>query len=289
MVKAANEFGENDTAKDFTTLPQRKLQLKEYIYPNGKISKIEYNEDSQVSLKYFPDYPDLNTKYTYIDGNISTDIYNHSIEGSRAIYTYNADQRLTHLKTVEFGSHYSIRFLYDFESNTNYVYTHETSVDYDLITYNYSVNLILNDEGNIVKYEKLDLDSSQLDTATFEYTNGNMTYIKSRTNASWEITYDDNMSFHTYASGFPRIDFRNGAKYDVAGLLYHKDLHFETLDFPQFYRFLNKNNPLEYKVNGEVITTFEYEYNEDNYPISIKANFKDGTTTGVIKLNYEES
>ncbi len=285
-IKAKNEFGEKGATNNFTTLPQRKLLLKEYIYPNHKVFKIEYNEDRQISLKYFAQYPYLNTEYTYIDGKISTDLYNHNNEWGNAIYTYNTDQRLTHLKTNESFRFWFINCKYDFESNTEYNYEHTTNITGQVRIRNFSVNLTLNDDGNIVKYERLDLDTSRLDTATFEYTNGNMTKIKSISGAIWEISYDDKMSFHTYASGFPSDIVM--AEIDTAGLLYHDELHLETRDIPHFYRFQNKNNPLEYKVNFAVKTTFEYEYNIDKYPSSLKANFDDGTNTGVIQLTYEE-
>ena len=283
-VKAKNEFGENDETKDFTTLPQRQILLKEYGYPNGRPLVIEYNEDGQIARKYI--YSDFDTRYTYTDGKISTEKYYHPTSGLiDALYTYDATQRLTHLIIKEAGSRFNYTCTYDFQSNTNYTYSLRRPIDYKVFIDNYSVNIILNDEGNIVQYEELNLDTLELLTTTFEYTNGNLTKMIKNNGDILEISYDDKMSFHTYESGYPSLVTLISME-DGAGQIYNRDLLIETYNIPQFYRYLNKNNPLEYKLNGEVKTTFEYEYNEDDYPSSLKVNFNDGTTTGIINLTY---
>ncbi|MDC8002347.1 fibronectin type III domain-containing protein [Aequorivita todarodis] len=287
-IEAVNEFGIAQATTVFTTAELNNLRLKEYLYEDGRSIKIQYNEDDQVNLKYMFDF--LQTIYTYTNGKIiSENRYNQTWGNVYVDYTYNQNQELVHLKTSEYYFYSSDHYTYNFDSTTNYTYTHRRYVDYDTYTYNYSVNIILNDDGNIVNYEELNLDTSELLITTFEYTNGNMTKLVTPDGNVLEIVYDDKKSFHTYKSRFPQYPKPIGEIFDATGLIYIDSIpvYSRAKFIPQFYDYVNKNNPLEYKLDGQVKTTFEYVYNEDDYPSSLKANFQDGTSTGVVNLNYE--
>ena len=293
VVKATNEFGTAKATNTFTTAVLTNLRLKQYHYRNGQKLNIEYNDDHQITRKYI--YEDLDTRYLYnSDGNIISEDFEHSVTGRLyANYTYNANQELVQLITKEGYVFGYKKCNYNFDSSTNYTYTRIVFDDIqNTTTYNYSVILSLNEDGNIVRYDRLNVDTTELETTFFEYTNGNVTKMITPDGKVLEILYDNKRSFHTYKSRFPKS---SGSLYgeisDVASFIYTEDIniHFATSEIPKFYHYVNKNNPLEYKLNGQVKTTFEYEYNENDYPSNLKVNFEDGTTTGVINLNYQET
>lgn len=295
LVKATNEFGTVQATIVFTTAELTNLQLKKYIYSSSNSLKIIYNEDNQVNIKYL--FESLETTYAYDNGQIISEDYHHPVRGRLdADYNYNANQELVQLTTVESYSHGYTSCTFNFESKTNYAYTQivfsQGGNGGNTQTFNYSIILTLNMDGNIVKYESRNIDTSELKTTTFEYTNDNITKLVTPEGKVLEIIYDNKKSFHTYKSRYPRgFHSANDEIIDVAGFIYIDniiDIYLATRYIPQFYDHLNKNNPLEYKLDGQVKTTFEYEYNENNYPSSLKANFANGTSTGVVNLIYEE-
>lgn len=140
----------------------------------------------------------------------------------------------------------------------------------------------MDNEGRVLKFTRTNLETSHIDRVYFEYRNGNLTKITNGSNVL-EITFDNANNWHTYRSAFLPYFYNHSAR-DLAGLIHFPNMVRWLNQIPQFYAFVNKNNPLEYKLNGEVFTSFQYEYNSSNYPSKITIPQNNVT----IDLEYEE-
>ncbi len=146
---------------------------------------------------------------------------------------------------------------------------------------NYEVSLEIDSNNNITKYTRLNTDDSHVDRVYFEYDNGNLTKLTNGSHVT-EITYDEANNWHTHRSGYQPSIYGYSAR-DMGGFIFYPNSLNWLNQIPHFYNFNNKNNPTEYKVNGEVYTTFQYEYNAANYPSKITIPQQNV----VIELEYE--
>lgn len=264
-VKAKNQFGTTPSSKEFSTLQPRNLRLKSY----GE-NILEYNELGLLTYRGDPStYGFLKVDYTYDqNNNILTEYARHynAIPSSATLtYTYSNDL-LVGLTVNEKLEDVINKFDFDFQSKSNYLYTRYSRVDFDEYNYSYEVQLELDANDNVVKYTRTNTETSAVDILNFEYNNGNLTKITSNGNVL-EISYDTSNNWHTYRSGFMPDRYYSE---DIGGLYLFPSRFIPLfIEIPQFYDFVNTNNPIEYKYNGGVLYSFQHEYNQHNYPNKI--------------------
>ena len=288
-VEARNENGSSTALKDFTTLSPTNLRLKSYTEDNYEFI-LNYNSIGLLSYRDNPStngYPNIDFTYNP-NHEILTEYsrYRDATGGPSARLTYEySGTTLTGLTIHQTGEDFTIDYDFQFDALLNYTYTNISKVftggPPEIVTNNYSVVLEKNSDGNITKYTRTNTDTSQNDVVEFEYTDKNLTKI-TKGGDVLEISYDTSNNWHTYRSGF-MPDVYNYTANDVGGFIYYPNLIRWLNQIPQFYNFKNVNNPTEYKVNGNVVTSFQYEYNTSNYPNKITIPQRNV----IIDLEYE--
>ncbi|MAO47652.1 fibronectin type III domain-containing protein [Winogradskyella sp.] len=280
-VEAKNEYGISTSSINFTTLEPSSLRLISY-----RQNILNYNESGLLTYRGDPSpYGYINIDYTYNQNNqiLKEESYYRDAFGKtgRLDYIYTNDI-LTGLSIYERVEDVTNDLQFQFDSEIAYTYVSTTRVDYNEYINYYQVQLEINNDNNITKYTRTNTETMHVDVVHFEYSNGNLTKITNGTNIL-EISYDTANNWHTYRSGFlPEIYDHN--EKDMAGFICYPNFLGYWLKFmPEFYDFINTNNPLEYKYNGEVLTTFQYEYNEMNYPKKITIPERNL----IIDLEYE--
>ncbi len=129
-------------------------------------------------------------------------------------------------------------------------------------------------------------DATVISDFSFEYTNGNITKIVDGGGDIWEFMYDDKNSFHTFYSGSTiGADDFYGPNFDSDFMgLTHLDFTLinRIRKIPYLAAHINQNNPVMYMLNGTVYRTFDYLYNESDYPTTLI------TSDEEITLEYTE-
>ncbi len=242
-VEARNQFGTAASSTELTTLQVPILRLTKY-----GVNILEYNELGLLTYRGDPSiYGYLNVNYTYDqNNNILTEVarhYNAVPSSSSLTYAYS-NGLLVGLTVKERLEDIINNFVFDFQSKSNYLYTRYSRVDFDEYNYSYEVQLELDANDHVVKYTRTNTETSAVDILNFEYNNGNLTKITSNGNVL-EIAYDTANNWHTYRSGF--MPDRYYAE-DMGGLLYFPSRFIPLfIEIPQFYDFVNTNNPVEYR------------------------------------------
>ncbi len=285
-VEAKNEYGTSTSSKEFTTLQPSLLRLISYDHVNYNFI-LEYDELDLLVYRGDPSpYGYTNIDFTYNQNNdILTEYsrYRDATANPSAQLTYEySGTTLSGLTIHETAEDATADYEFQFNSPLNYNYTiiSENLYGGPHIS-NYTVDLEMDNEGKVLKFTRTNLETSHIDRVYFEYINGNLTKIANGSNVL-EITFDNANNWHTYRSGFLPYFYGHDAR-DLGGLIYFPNMVRWLNQIPQFYDFVNKNNALEYKFNGEVFTTFQYEYNQYNYPSKITIPQQNDT----IVLEYE--
>ncbi len=296
VIKAINEYGTTVATKSFETLQFVDLQLKNYNRNDYYEFMLTYNEDGLLIYRGDPrPFPNgyTNVDYTYKQNNeILTEYsrYSDATGGPSGLLNYQySNNMLTELYIKETGEDFLNNYEFQFITPLNYSYEHR-HINFnsgqsppDTTYYNYTVILEQDTDENIRRYTRTNTETLTVNIIQFEYANKNLTKITDGGNV-FEITYDNSNNWHTYRSGFmPYVYFYTAA--DIGGFFYLPNLIRTWLrDIPDFFDFNNTNNPLEYKFNGQILTSFQYEYNQFNYPSKIIIPQQSDT----IELEYEE-
>ena len=283
-VIATNETSSKESSLIIRTLEIPTLLVSKLVFNNVVESyfDISYGEDNQVeSILYRPEPND-----TYFDHTID---FGYDNKGRLITHQESGwDFRHTHASFTYSGN------LFDEISVTiysvDYIVNEEYDYSEDFASYNYSrtwnengtggltensENTLLKDSQNrITQHYKIDAVENFEKIYEFEYQNENLTKISDSEGNVWEIKYDNHSNFNTFYAGSLGGDpYPRGY---VAGLhsLNDEDLRLDLARIPDFIGYKNKNNPVEYKKNGSVLRTIQYEYNEFNYPS--KYSLEDG-------------
>ncbi|SRX52624.1 fibronectin type III domain-containing protein [Aequorivita sp. CIP111184] len=288
-VEAKNEYSTTSASKDFTTLQPTNLRLKSYNQGNYEFI-LNYNAQGLLTYRGNPSpIGYTNIDFTYNQNNeilTENSKYRDATGNPKGILTYEySNTTLTGLTIQQTGEDFSADSDFQFDAPLNYRYTVNgeilTGGPPEVFNYNYEVTLETDSNNKITKYTRLNTDDSHVDRVYFEYDNGNLTKLTNGSNIT-EITYDEANNWHTYRSGF-NPSFYSPAARDIGGFIYYPNTLYWLNQIPYFFNFNNKNNPTAYKVNGEVVTSFQYEYNAANYPSKITIPQQNV----VIDLEYE--
>ena len=271
-IIATNEYGNSETYQDFTTLENVTLFLNRYELADG-VTLIDYDSNQNIS------------KLTYTGSDY---FFNRT-----SLYTYDNENRLLREFTQEWNSDFK-KAEYSYNNNSvqivlaegvpdsqkKYEINFNDELSYTLIEYyediyphyvaTYNVSISKNSNGDTTNLIILNTDSNIETTFSFEYENNNLIKIIDSENNLFEISYDNSNNFHTYPSGYS-----NGwaGVSDFASLqLLDAPLIYKLRKFPTLFNHINANNPVQYKKNGSIYRSFDYEYNLNNYPTKISTD-----------------
>ncbi len=300
-VVAKNEIGETPTTKEFSTPQKRNIRLIEYenyhVYSQGDTvlsrQEIVYRPDGQVGsrIETSTNWPRPSPQHFYhydsngTLSNIEQEFWETPSQTvGRVQYSYDQGN-ITEIQTYYGHSDFNQVREFQFISPTHYTFT-QNNCSYGCNFSSFEVATFLNSEGNIITYHRTNTDTAETYVLHFEYENGNLTKIISDTDVH-EITYDTQKSFHTYYNGYTPTE-AVGPVAGIAGFIYSLFFgspFYELNRIPGFFGYTPINNPLEHRLNGEVIRSFSYKYNEYGYPSEISTNISYPITK---ILTYEE-
>jgi Fibronectin type III domain len=274
-IEAHNEFETVSDLANFTTLEIPDFYITKIASANNTsiFSTITYREDKQIEgvLNSSPGI-NLDYSYTYNEQGMLT-LYaggDTDFGVNRASYIYSGN-------TID-----EINAYYGFaDARTDEVFNYNP----DLTSYTYkrtfdnpggvhiqeeSDNFIERDVQNrLIQHTKINTTANTETTYFFEYENENLTKISDGEGNIWEIVYDDYTSFITFYSGYRGGRAFSGGVAAGFSYTYDNNLHDDLRNMPDFWNYRNKNNPVEIRKNGAVLGTFQYEYNELEYPIEM--------------------
>jgi hypothetical protein len=305
-VIAKNDIAESASELVFNTPERKEIRLVEVRNEGENTSGIqgyEYNKQGYILhrdmvLKFndpsIPNWEVYNHSYTYENDKVVEDRGNYSgfyagiSLSARANYTYHNNQLSSFILRGNYDG-YETRRTHTITSATSYSYVRE---QFDFVglyeTVNYSVDLIFNGSNQLIGYEEVNVDSNQVvHNMTFEYENGDLTKITQGA-IIFEIQYDTANNFLRYTNnGFVPLD---GNEMSSSGFhaVVTSSFPFNIIRrIPFFLTHQNTNNPIAFLRNGVPVQTFEYEYNEYNYPSTL--NFTNNSNDEVfLNLTYEE-
>ena len=299
-VQAVNTIGIQEVVENFATPGTPKLRLIEQQKirvdnpTNRSINTITYNENNQIVRRY-KRWDQLNIdleeyEYTYNSkGLLSSERIrlHHTAGGTsgQALYTYNGGQLETLTLNEGYGDFY-VTISHSFQTPINYTFIRRTEDGNGPpnIT-NHEVSLILDANENLTEYRETNTTAGTSIIYSFEYENENLVKVTIGNNVL-EISYDDANNLHTYPSQFSQ--YENQGYIEHCGFFDNFIRQFQTMQrIPYFFTYNNKNNPVEYKLNGQIIQTYQYEYNEYNYPSRIDNLIEFGNPK-YMTLSYEE-
>mgnify|MGYP000293293708 CR=1 FL=1 len=307
-IIAKNEIGETSITVDFSTPELMQVRLRAIIISEDEgtfRTIIDYNEQGQIIERknitlFSNNNENLLLKYTYeyIDSKISSattgNYYWAGISDAVILdYTYNGTD-LQQLTAHEIDDIEGIRRIHIFNSPTQY--------EYEKIDYNYgapptstyhSVELTINENNELLEYVQNNITDGTTSNLSFQYENNNLTKVTDGNNV-FEIVYDESPNYLTFSHNGYVNDHSSGlneSQYRLVGGIPQVKAYlfpFHTLRrIPYFLTYSNKNNPLQYKLNGTVITEFEYTYNVYGYPGTMTVIRPDDDNYSYI-LEYEE-
>ena len=305
-IIAKNEIGETPIVKEFSTPEAKELRLIKIVTESGSngqlVNNFEYNNDGEIvesktvidwNDPSFPDWDRSHYVFTYLDGKLIRENAGFPWDAgiglsSRATYTYDVDQLLGfRLSGIYDG--YETRRTHTFTSPTSYDFIRER---YDMIgvyeTRNRKVDIVFNASGELLEYHQNNIEEGTMGTVIFQYESGNLIKVTNGSNV-FEVRYDTANNFLTYSNnGFsPQY---NCDCFQTSGFFKANTSKWPFVTMrriPHFLTYKNQNNPIEYKLNGVVTHSFQYEYNPHGYPSKIIFTNSGGTTKQEI-VSYEE-
>lgn len=278
--------------EDFTTSATGKLLLTKYslLYSSGGSDSINlnYNENEQLTQKLFPTtvpYP-ISSYYYYNDNNKISQL-TRSPFLNKVSFNYSSNQ-IDDITILEGDSDVYKKFYYsNFTDNSyNVIQTLNNSMSgsEDFINEK-NIDYTLNSNDCLSSLTITDLNTQEINNLNFTYSNvGNLIEMDFDGNIL-NIEYDNSNNFHTYDAFL--LDSRSYNFKDSGGLLFLNDEFTEVIKYLPFFINKNVNNPTKYIFNGNLIRTFDYEYNDLNYPSKITIQEVDSSITyPEIELEY---
>ena len=269
-IIAENAVGESSDSIQFTTLENLTLLLKKHLGNDGSEANFTYTDEKITQISFSVSNYGSNTYYNYdLDGNVLSQSSNDgSIYGNSATYVYD-DRSFSEIRITD--GYADAEQIHEIVYTNNSLYTRtEYFSDFETTHVGtFEVNLSKDSNGKIIQVNSKNTDNNKQSRLVFEYDKSlNLTKITDQDQNQYEIVYDNKRNFHTYASGYSngwstRIS-------DVMSLLFlDNSLAGKLRLIPDLHNHINPNNPLRYSRNGDIIRSFEYEYNEYGYPVKL--------------------
>lgn len=279
-VLAINDFGEASSSFKFTTLEMQKLYLKKLTKENGNGINLYYENEKIANIQSIPFNGIDQAEFIYdVNGNIIEENFYREWNCCNRFIDYSySDNNLSQItvKDVYDASSISI-YEIEYDSETSYTRSYfEQTIGDPFLLKTFKVEIIKDSKDRIIEYESVNVETNTVnETYSFEYdVNNNLVRIIDMDENVYDIIYDNKNNFHTYTSTYV-LDWHNTAS-DFASLIYFPI----ALSYVyELYYHINKNNPFEYRKNGETLREFEYDYNEKDYPTKI--------TTGDVVFSLE--
>lgn len=264
--------------KEFETSSNSNLLLTKYIinYNNSSHDTIEleYNTNEQLVRRelFVPIIYRKGYEYSY---NEQHDLKKVQELGSftHALTNYTSNEEFNDILIREGDSDvfnkYELNDFTDDSYNLSKTLVDMFGEDYsEELIYEKTINFTM-DNNRLTSVTETNIETQETTAMTFAYSAGNLVEMKLN-DETLVISYDDKRNFHTYPSFL--LDGRIYNLSDCAGLLYLEEQFRDKIKLLPHFIHQNKNNPVTYKLNGTVVETFSYDYNELNYPSKIKVN-----------------
>ncbi|MDT0293445.1 fibronectin type III domain-containing protein [Mesonia ostreae] len=277
--------------KEFETSSSGNLVLSKYIFNHNNSSndtiELEYNTNEQLVRREFLAVPAIFRKgyeYFYNEQNNLKEVQELN-SFTRANIFFDSNGEFNDIKIREGDS--DVFNKYEFSDFTDDSYNLSKTLintfggDYsEELIYEKAINFIMNN-NRLTNVIETNLETQETIVMAFTYSAGNLVEIK-LDEETLVISYDDKKNLHTYSSFL-----LGGSMYsflDCGGLLYLEEQFQDKIKYYPHFNHQNENNPIEYKLNGIVVKTFAYDYNEFNYPSKIYVN---SNTSEEIDINLE--
>ncbi|MDR6300462.1 fibronectin type III domain-containing protein [Mesonia maritima] len=278
--------------EDFSTSATGKLLLTNYIflYSSGRDSiSLTYNENEQLTQKLFPRaiHP-ISSNYYYNDDNKISKL-NRFPHLNKVTFNYSSNQ-IDEITILKGDSDVYYEFYYSNFTNNSYnvIQTLKRFGGSEDFINEKNIDYTLNSDDCLSKLTITNLNTQEVNSLTFKYSKaGNLIEMDFDGNVL-NIEYDNSNNFHTYDAFL--LDSRIYNFKDSGGLLFLNDEFIEVIKYLPFFINKNVNNPTKYILNGNLIRTFDYEYNDLNYPSKITIQEVDSSITyPEIELHYINS
>lgn len=281
--------------EDFTTSATGKLLLTKYtlLHSSGGSDSINlnYNENEQLTQKLFPTAvtSPISSNYYYNDNNKLSHLSSSPFL-NEVSFNYSSNQ-INDITILEGDSDVYKKFYYSNFTNNSYnvIQTLNNSMDgsEDFINEK-NIDYTLNSDDCLSTLKITDLNTQEINNLTFTYSNvGNLIKMDFDGNIL-NIEYDNSNNFHTYDAFL--LDSRIYNFKDSGGLLFLNDEFIQIIKYLPIFINKNVNNPTKYILNGNLVRTFDYEYNDLNYPSKITIQEVDSSITyPEIELQYINS
>lgn len=271
---------ENNTIENnsqFVTTEPVDQYLTSLSKVNGFDYRFVYNDMMDIKewgYLYSGSTPYAYGTYTYDNSQRLTNQYNSNAD-SNSIWTeylYDENFDFSNINIVLMGYNSYYEFRYNFNEDSSYlyeIYSHNYNGPLNLIS-SYECEYSLDSNNRIITFKITDTNTNIEKLYNFEYLNDNITKIETP-NQTLEISYDNYNNYLTYKNGFhPAIMSANNI---IAGLLFlPNDIKNQIGSIPFLFFHRNKNNPVEYKLNGSIYKEFTYEYDYNNYPFIMNSD-----------------
>ena len=286
-VTAKNSTNETSVEDSFQTLnPDNfNLYISKFINPNSQEYILNFNYNQQNDISSFHSQYDYSVIYTYdinqnlIQQKIDCCLFQHTTIDLSYENNQLVDVFILHRDENSFNE-----TSYEFDIPTFDMYTVEvTKEDFDGNTIDskiFQIELEHDTENLITQYKKTNLGTQETVEFRFEYENGNLVkFISVNDNFILDVAYDSMNNFKSFKHyNYERIVNSSFIFFKYENINFQKEMLF----IPQFTFFNNKNNPINYSENGNIVKQFEYDYNELGYPVLMK-----NLSTGNIIQGFE--
>lgn len=258
---------EDDNSSSFAS----STMIDKIIFNSGGVRNFYYDEKGLL-IKIGESSNDSNIdELTYLEnGNLAT----HSTRGIYLIQTITLsyENNIINDVNIELSDYYVFeRVIYKMLIENQEAYSlnrkkFDIKTDILLEEITYTIDLIFDADNRVLSYKRINDLTGEEKRIEFEYYNNNLSRIdeyNSGVHIIYEMTYDDKLNYlqdiilyksaHCYYSEF----------YYLPGSVRN-----EMLFIPAFLNFKNQNNIASLKVDGSLVQSFEYSYNNLDLPSS---------------------
>lgn len=242
------------------------LLLTEFDEPSLDPFYFSYNSDNRITQMQQGQFA---VNYEYLSDGRREQVYTTASHYSHQVsYEYENDEmsKIVYMEDWNFRDSTDWDYTFTSTDSADLIYSLYPVDGTDPMIISYSADFVLDAQGQLTSFQLTNTDTEEETTYTFEYSSNNLTKVVDNNSNTWEIEYDNKKSFLTYHSDFARDFIQSG------GLtFYHLDYDLYQLlrKTPMVNAHMNSNNPTSVKYNGKVITTFQYEYNNSDYPFEV--------------------